>query len=173
MQDSRYLALFDDVEQTVEALEALRALGIPENDISVISGIPVAPAILGRPRVTNLMARWAWPGALLGLGAGVFFTLVTPTLYPLYLGGQPIISLTPSMVIIYEFTMLGVILATLVGLLAQAELPRWREKAYHPAISHGAIGVLFRCNVDELSHVEERLRTLGAFEITDVDRSGS
>ncbi len=168
---ARYLALFDDVEQAVEALESLRTAGIPENNIAVISGFPVAPAILGRPKVANLMARWALPGAILGLGAGVFFTLVTPTLYPLIVGGQPIVSLTPAMVIIYEFTMLGVILATLVGLLAQAELPRWREVAYHPAISHGAIGVLFQCEERSLGQVLERLNNLGAFEIIDVDRS--
>ncbi len=170
---TRYLALFDDVEQVVEALTALRMIGIPEDDIAVISGIPIASAILGRPKVANLMARWSLPGAVLGLGAGVFFTFVTPTLYPLVVGGQPILSLPPSIVIIYEFTMLGVILATLVGLLAQAELPKWREIAYHPAISHGAIGVLFRCDVCSPGEMNERLRHLGAFEIVDVDRSES
>ncbi|NPA90459.1 MAG: DUF3341 domain-containing protein [Chloroflexi bacterium] len=169
----RYLALFEDVEHAVEALGELRALGVPEEDLSVISGIPVAEAIMGRPKVANLMARWALPGALLGLAAGVFFTIGTPLMYPIQVGGQPIVSLPPSMVIIYEFTMLGVILATLIGLLAQAELPRWREKVYHPAISHGAIGILFRCDESCFDQVRERLRGLGAFELIPVDRSES
>lgn len=169
----RYLALFDDVEHAVEALTELRALGVPEGEISVISGIPVAEAIMGRPKVANLMARWALPGALIGLVVGVLFTMGTTLMYPIHVGGQPIVSLPPSMVIIYEFTMLGVILATLTGLLAQAELPRLREKAYHPAISHGAIGVLFRCDDAGFAQVRERLLALGASEITHVDRSES
>ncbi len=169
----RYLALFDDVEHAVEALFELRALGVREEEMSVISGIPVAEAIMGRPKVANLMARWALPGLLFGLIAGVFFTMGTPLMYPLRVGGQPIVSLPPSLVIIYEFTMLGVILSTLIGLLSQAELPRFREKAYHPAISHGAIGVVFRCDETCFAQVRERFIALGASEIIHVERSES
>lgn len=157
-----YIALFDDVEHVVSAIAELESLGLEEKDIGVISGIPVAEAILGRKKVRELMARWTIPGAVIGFLVGIFFTMITPVMYPVRVGGQPFQSIPPSAVIIYEFTMLGIIISTLIGLLAQTGLPSYGRNFYHPEVSHGAIGLIFRCDRSCLEKAREVLVSLGA-----------
>ncbi len=157
-----YIALFDDVENTVSAIAELEGLGLKEEDISVISGVPVAEAILGRKKVPELMARWSIPGAIIGFLTGIFFTMITPIMYPVHIGGQPLQSIPPSAVIIYEFTMLGIIVSTLIGLLAQTRLPSYGRNHYHPAVSHGAIGLIFRCDQSCKVQAHEIVMRLGA-----------
>ena len=43
------LAMFKDIEPASEGIEKLKQLGVPDDDMNVVSGIPVKNTILGRP----------------------------------------------------------------------------------------------------------------------------
>ena len=64
------LAVFPDLDPAANAIEHLRTLGIHDENMSVISGIPVTEAMLGRPSQWTNVPRIAFGGAVLGFCAG-------------------------------------------------------------------------------------------------------
>jgi hypothetical protein len=44
------LALFDDIDPAACAIDELRVMGIEDDQMNVISGIPITEPMLGRPR---------------------------------------------------------------------------------------------------------------------------
>ncbi|MBK7691785.1 MAG: DUF3341 domain-containing protein [Bacteroidetes bacterium] len=69
------LAVFSDLAPAADAVEQLRAMGVHDDCMNVISGVPVTEAMLGRPRQWTNVPRIAMGGALLGFAAG--FSLPT------------------------------------------------------------------------------------------------
>ena len=65
-------------------------------------------------------------------------TWVTEMLWPIDVGGLPIFAWWPNMIILFELTMLGAIVATVVTLVVTARLGR-RPGLYDPAVSDGKI----------------------------------
>jgi hypothetical protein len=63
----------------------------------------------------------------------------TERAWPLVTGGMPIVAWYPNLVIIFEMTMLGAIVTTVVSLLVAAKLPRFSKSLYDPAVSDGKI----------------------------------
>ena len=55
-------------------------------------------------------------GAILGLAAGVFLTVGIFLLYPLVQGGQPIVPFPPTLIVLFEVTMLGMMWAAFFGM---------------------------------------------------------
>ena len=53
------LAVFPDLEPAADAIEQLRALGLSDDHMNVISGIPVTEAMLGRPSQWTNVPRLA------------------------------------------------------------------------------------------------------------------
>ena len=50
MSDSTMLlAVFEDIEPAAEGIDKLHDLGIQDDQMNVISGVPIKGAILGRP----------------------------------------------------------------------------------------------------------------------------
>ena len=76
------LAVFPDLEPAANAIEHLRSIGIHDDCMNIISGIPVTEAMLGRPHQWTNVPRIAMGGAILGFGAGFFLAYITPYIYP-------------------------------------------------------------------------------------------
>ncbi len=53
------LALFEDIDPAVAAIDRLRDMGIGDEQINVISGIPLTERMLGRPRQWSNVPRLA------------------------------------------------------------------------------------------------------------------
>jgi len=161
------LAVFSDLEPAADAIEQLRALGVHDDCMNVISGIPVTEAMLGRPHQWTNVPRIAFGGALLGFGGGAFLAFVAPHLYPypIQVGTQAFVPGPPSVVLLFEITMLGMLLSTFIGVFLDSMFPNYRPMKYVPEISDGKIAILVEC-----SHVEEKkitaaLKKLGAESI--------
>ena len=55
------LAVFSDLEPAANAIDELRSLGLSDENMNVISGVPVTEAMLGRPRQwTNVPSVVSW-----------------------------------------------------------------------------------------------------------------
>jgi hypothetical protein len=156
------LAVFSDIDPAAHALEALRGLGLSDDEMNVISGIPVTEAMLGRPSQWTNVPRLAIGGAVGGLLLGAFLAFGTPNLYPIHVGGQALIPGPPSVVVLFELAMLGMLVATFLGVFLDSHYPSYAPKEYVPEISDGCIAILFTCPADQKEKIAAALTALGA-----------
>ncbi len=132
-------ALFPDPDSAQLAVQNLRAAGVPDGDITVISSEPFEEFEFSHRDKPTWIFWIAAAGGALGLCFGYFLTSMTERAWPLPTGGMPIVALWPNLVIIFELTMLFAILATVGALLITAKLPRRRPALYDPQVSDGLI----------------------------------
>lgn len=159
------LAVFPDIDPAAHAVDALRSLGLEDGDINVISGIPVTEAMLGRPRQWSNVPRLALGGAVGGFLVGAFLAYGTPLLYPIYVGGQPLLPSAPSIVVLFEMIMLGMLAATFLGVFLDSRFPSYSPKEYVPQISDGKIAVFFECPPEKQQKASAALAAIGAESI--------
>lgn len=159
-----HLALFneDQVDETAEALEALRGVGIVDKDISVISGTPFSEKMLGRPQSWTRVPIIAIGGAVVGFLTAAFLNFGTPLLYPIRVGGMALQTLPTSFVIFFELTMLGLLISTFLGVFVEMIAPSFGPAGYDPRITDGHIGVLFWATPELDPKLHEALTNLGA-----------
>lgn len=158
------LAIFPDLEPAADAIEHLRSIGVHDDCMNVISGIPVTEAMLGRPNKWTNVPRIALGGAILGFCGGVFLTFVTPYLYPypIQVGSQYPVPGPPTVVVLFELTMLGMLLSTFLGVFLDSFFPNYRPMKYVPEISDGKIAILVECSHVEEKKITDALNKLGA-----------
>lgn len=170
MSDSTMLlAVFEDIEPAANGIDKLHELGISDDQMNVISGIPVKETILGRPPALSYVSRIALTGAILGMLLGIFFVWGTPYLFPLRVGGQPIYPVPQLLIIVFEMTMLGLMGFAFLGLFVDSGFPSYTPKEYVPEISNGKIAVLFRCPQDEQKKFVDALTKLGAESVNPAE----
>ena len=77
-------------------------------------------------------------GGLLGMATAFGLAWITEMSWPINVGGLPTFAWWPNLIIIFELTMLGAILATVVTLVRDRR-PRPAPSFYDPAVSDGKI----------------------------------
>lgn len=165
-----FLAQFTDVDPAVEAIDRLRQQGVNDEEMNVISGIPFTEHILGRPRVWSNVPRVALGGALAGLAFGIFLAAGITNLYPLKIGGQGLVNGAPTVVLIFEMTMLGLLASTFIGVFLDSRFPSYRPKEYIPEISDGKIVIMYSIPEEKEAEITDVLNSLGAETITPAER---
>ena len=163
------LAMFKDFEPASEGIEKLQQLGVGDDDMNVISGIPVKHTILGRPTAITYVSRIGMLGALMGMAFGLFLIYGIPYLYPLLVGGQPIFPVPQGLIITFEMTMLGLMGFSFLGMFVDSGFPSYTPKEYTPEISAGKIAVLFSCPAGEQEKFIEALKDAGAETVIPVE----
>jgi mono/diheme cytochrome c family protein len=161
MAEFSLLGLFHEATPTADTIERLRELGVPDEKITVMSGIPYRSEILGRPRQPRPVMRIALLGAFLGLCLGLFLTVGIFLLYPLTQGGQPLVPIPPTLIVLFEGTMLGTMWAAFFGLLGENRFPA-KPRLYDPRITEGHIGVLVELDEGLVDEAEKILVDHGA-----------
>lgn len=156
------LALFGSIESAAKATDTLAEHGVDDHDIEVITGSPINPEMLGRHHKHTNVPRFALVGAISGAILGAILAFVTPRMYEIYVGGKPLSPGAPSIVVIFELTMLLMLIFTFVGVFLESGYPSLKEKAYHPEISDGDIAFLFDCPSDSQSALIPALEGVGA-----------
>jgi len=132
-------ALYPDGGSAQKAVDRLRAAGIADRDITVISSRPMEAYEFGRMESRSWMWWIACGGALVGLALAVLFVWASSTGWEIDVGGLPVIAWWPAAIIAFELTMLGAIVATAVTLVVTAGLGRGRNRLYDPAVADGLI----------------------------------
>lgn len=156
------LALFDDVDPASAGIAKLHAMGIPDGDMNVISGMPFPGRVLGRPSAISQVSRIGLAGAGMGFLFGLFLIYGTPYLFPLLVGGQPIYPVPMGLIVTFEMTMLGLMGFSFLGLFVDSGFPTYTPKDYVPEISNGKIAVLFRCDQNDEKRFSDTLKKAGA-----------
>lgn len=163
------LAMFEEIEPASEGVDKLHQLGVSDDDINVISGIPVKHSILGRPPAITYVSRIGLFGAILGMSLGLFFIYGIKYLYPLFVGGQPIFPVPQGFIITFEMTMLGLMGFSFIGMFVDSGFPSYTPKHYAPEISDGKIAVLFSCPAGEQEKFIDALKEAGAEKVEPVE----
>src|SRR5512140_900883 len=163
------LAMFKDFEPASEGIEKLHELGLGDDDMNVISGIPIKNTILGRPSAITYVSRIGMFGAFLGMALGIFLIYGIPYLYPLLVGGQPIFPVPQGIIITFEMIMLGLMGFSFIGMFVDSGFPAYTPKQYAPEISDGKVAVLFSCPSDQQEKYAEALKSVGAEKVEPVE----
>jgi hypothetical protein len=163
---SSLYALYPDADAAQRAVNGLYAAGIPEGDVIVMSGEPFEQ----QPFAHRDSATWLWYIACLGGFIGLLFstwlTRMTELAWPLQTGNMPIVAWWPNLIVIFELTMLGAILATVLTLLIAAKLPSRLPKLYDPEVTNGKILVgVENPSAGTLPALERALMAGGAAEL--------
>ena len=163
-------ALYSDPDAAQRAVNGLKsaggALGIAERQIVVITGEPFDGYDFSDEHSQTHLFVLAAIGGILGAILGYLLTRFTQLSYPLNTGGMPIVTSWTNGIIVYEMTMLGAILWTLITLLVSARLPHFGPSMSDPAIWQGKILVGVTNPTDQARpELEKQLRLAGASEI--------
>ncbi len=159
------IGLFTDEDVVADAMDALRGEGYGTNEYEVLTGTPYPEGTFGEAEPVHKLYRWPLIGAACGFIIGLILTTGTQIAYPLVTGGKPILGIPPMAIIMYEGTMLGAILFTVVGIIFESRLPRIFMGAYDTRITEGYIGVTVTTSEDKISKAEDVLRQAGAEEV--------
>jgi hypothetical protein len=162
MSEATLLAVFQDLDPAANAIEKLHEMGIGDENINVISGVPVAHKILGRPHPWTNVSKLSMGGAAAGFLFGIFLNFGTPYLYTVPVGGQFFTPIPPGLIITFEMTMLFAMLATFLGVFLDSYFPNYRPMEYIGEVSDGKIAVFFRCAQGDAKKITDALSKLGA-----------
>jgi len=151
------LASYEYLDSTVDAIGSLRKAGFspkayapyPDHHIEHALGYGQSPV-----RV------WTLVGGLTGAATGLAFPTFASLDWPLVVGGKPIVSIPPYVIIIFELMVLFGALSTIIGLFVLSRLPNVKPAViYDPEFSAGRYGVYVEAEGERL---EEARRILNA-----------
>jgi len=144
------LGLFDGVAHAAKGAGALRAVSVPEEQVTTISAVPLPDGAVCRDLRPIRFPLVSIAGWFVGALAGLALALATYLLYPLITGGKAIISVPPTLIVTYEVAMLGALLGTLVAGAWEMGLARYRTRKIHdPRIHEGKILLCARVETEE------------------------
>lgn len=158
--------LFDRPADAQRAYTGLKRAGIAPRDITVVSGEPFEAFEFSHRDHSMILFRLALAGGIIGFVAAVALVRGTELAWPIVTGGMPIVAWWPNLVIIFEMTMLGAIVTTVVSLLVTSSLPKFGKSLYDPAVSDGKILVGAPGTSDA---IREALTGSGASAVKTID----
>ena len=130
--------LYPTGQAAQQAVNRLRAAGVTDRDITVMSSQPMEDFEFGHMGGKSWMWWIACGGGLLGMATAFGLAWITEMWWPINVGGLPTFAWWPNLIIIFELTMLGAILATVITLVVSARMGR-TSTIYDPAVSDGKI----------------------------------
>ena len=151
-------ALYAEPDEVQRAVDNLRAAGVREPDIVVISSEPIEEYAFSHRFRETWMYLIAAAGAVVGLLFATWLTRMTELAWPLRTGNMPIVAWWANLIVIFELTMLGAILATVGTLVVAGGLLRRRPALYDSAVSDGKILVGVDNPSGNVAAVEQALR---------------
>lgn len=130
--------LYADPGLAQQAVNNLRAAGVADADITVLSSEPFEHLEFGHRDAKTAMPWIATAAGAIGLVLTYYLLGASQRSWPLITSGMPIVPLWTNLIIIFEMTMLSAIIATVITLIVTAFIGD-RGKLYDPEISDGYI----------------------------------
>jgi hypothetical protein len=127
--------LYPNGASAQQAVNRLRAAGLADREITIISAQPMEDFEFGHIEKKTYMWWIACGGGLIGMSVGFLLAWVSETSWPINVGGLPTWAWWPNLIIIFELTMLGAILATVATLVITALLPERGGHLYDPEVT--------------------------------------
>ena len=159
------LGVFGHLDATVDAVKQLQAGG--RDDYTVYSPLPrhELEDAIGAP--TSSVRAYTLIGGIGGCAIGAWITLYMSLDWPVQVGGKPIGSIPPYVVIMFEMTILFGALSTILGILFNAAFAARRVGTiqYDPRFTNDRFGIFVPATADKAGRIETLLREAGAEEV--------
>jgi hypothetical protein len=159
---SGVLAAFHHVDDAAHAIRDLKEMGY--RDFTVYTPVPNHEIMAAVGHRISPVRMWTLIGGLTGLASAIAMTIWMSIDYPVVVGGKPIPSVIPYIVIMFELTVLIGALATVTGLVIHIVRNR-RLAAFDPHFTDDQIGVFVSCPAERRDAVQGLLRSSGAEEV--------
>jgi hypothetical protein len=159
------LGLFNDPTKVADAIDSLRQSGFDGAAIKTYTDTPYPEGAFGDEPEHHRLYVFPFMGALCGFSVALLVTIGTQMAYPLITGGKPVLSVPPMVHVLYEGTMLGAILFTVLGILFESRLPNFTGAPYDPRVSEGYIGLLVSKVEGRADAAANAMRNAGAVDI--------
>lgn len=156
------LAAYRHLDAAVASVKSLKEMGY--RDFTVYSPVPNHELADAVGHTTSPVRLWTLIGGLTGCVAGFAMTLWMSYDWPLVVGGKPVGSEIPYVVIAFELTILFGALSTICGVIVHSLLSR-RKAAYDPRFSDDHIGIFVPCPPERRDAVQQLCRSAGAEEV--------
>jgi hypothetical protein len=161
------VAVFQDSDSLVQAAKSLLDQGREEFEALSPMPVPELEDVLSR-RPSNV--RWfTLLGCIAGAVLGMAFQIATVVMWPIWVGGKPIMSLPAFVVIAFEMSILVGAVATMAGLMVNAKLPMIGRDYYHQGCSQSDFALIIKLDPDERPAVESSLLKAGATEVKQIE----
>ncbi len=165
------LGLFRSAEATADGVDALRAAGFRDHDLDVLTDSPFPEGAFGEREIHHRLYVFPLMGAACGFAVGMLITVGTQMSFPIVTGGKPILSIPPMINVMYEGTMLGALIFTVLGVIFESRLPRRLDRGYDPRILRdGLIGLEVKAAGDQVDAARDLLRQAGAVDVVGAER---
>jgi len=159
------LAVFGELGATVDAIAALKRSGhqgftvyspLARHELEEALAQPVSPV-----RAYTLI------GGIAGCSIGAWITLYMSYDWPIQVGGKPIGSIPPYVVIMFEMTVLFGALTTLLGVIFNTIMAARQRGtiAYDPRFTNDKFGIFVPAEHTDAGPVEKLLKGCGAEEV--------
>ncbi len=165
------LGLFDEPQSALAAAGTLKGAGFAT--LELMSPVPIegVEEVLGEKK--SVIKRFSLFGGLFGGLFGFALAAGTAVLYVHPVGGRPIITIPPYLIITYEMLILFGILFTVLGFFISARLPAFRDRVYVPETAVDKFAVSVVCdNEEHLMRAQTILHEAGAEQVREVAEEG-
>ncbi len=160
---SHILAVYQNLDELIGGIRQLKQSGV--RDFLVLSPVPHHDIEHELHRRKSPVRVFTLIGGLTGFILGWVLTIGGTNLYPLIVGGKPIVSIPPFGIISYVLTILFGALATLLGLFINIRLPQFQiSDAYDGRISSDHFGIQIFCGENDMVEYEKMLEKTGAVD---------
>jgi hypothetical protein len=169
------VGVFAYVDTTVRALEELKAKGYHDLTVYMPAPVHAIEEVMERDRPVSRVRFFTLLGGLTGIVAAFILTIYTSLLWGLVTGGKYLhytpqgiagSSLPPFFIIAFELMVLFGGVATFIGLVTLARLPRVRPtRTFDPRFTNDHFGVAVHCQPDRSASVRQILSAAGADEV--------
>jgi hypothetical protein len=157
------LASFVQIDAAADAIRALRARG--HRNLVVYSPSPNHELEEALNHRVSPVRLFTLIGGLTGCAAGFAMTIWMSYDWPVLVGGKPIASIPPYVVIAFELTILLGALSTVAAVGLFSVLQGKRGVAYDPRFSDDQIGIFVPARAEQSGALEQLLRSAGAVEV--------
>ena len=165
------LGLFHEPQSALAAAGTLKGAGFAT--LELMSPVPIegVEEVLGEKK--SVIKRFTLFGGLFGGLFGFALAAGTAVLYLHPVGGRPIITIPPYLIITYELLIFFGIVFTVLGFFISARLPAFRDRVYVPETGVDKFAVTVACDDEEhFKRAEAILHEAGAEQVREVEEEG-
>ncbi|MCY4113204.1 MAG: DUF3341 domain-containing protein [Chloroflexi bacterium] len=164
------LGLYNEPDDAADAVSRLRGAGFGGNDIEIISATPYPEGAFGEQHAKHRLFAFPFAGAACGLAVAIAWHIGAQIALPIVTGGKPIVAVPAIIQVLYEGTMLGAVLFTVLGVLFESRLPDGIG-VYDDRIADGLIGVSVMARERRIPDAQIALEESGAVDVLSKDGS--
>ncbi len=166
------LGLYEGPDAAADAVEGLKDADFDGTAIEVLSATPYPEGAFGEQHIKHRLFTFPFAGAACGLAIGLAWVIGAQISLPIVTGGKPIVAFPAVIQILYEGTMLGAVLFTVIGVFFESRLPDG-VGLYDDRIADGYIGISVLATSDQTDAARSALNGAGAVDIVTADDAAS